>query len=153
MAIQFLDERLSVHRNNSAGAESITTTPLFIGDIGLQTVAAAPAGNSALVRVALTGTVGVAIEAEGSLSITVTIERNGTGTAGTGTVIYTDTFSVGGGAFDIPPFSVSAGDFPPSNVVVVGQIRYSLFISSSTDLGATLIGPAVFNGSASAGTS
>ncbi|PWV92462.1 hypothetical protein DFQ01_13523 [Paenibacillus cellulosilyticus] len=153
MAIQFLDERLSVHRNNSAGAEPITTTPLFIGDIGLQTLAAAPAGNADLVRVALTGIAGVALGVEQTANITLTIERNGTGTAGTGTVIYTDTLFLGGGSFDTPPISVVAGDFPPANVVEVGQIRYSLFISSDTDTGVTLNGPAVFNGSASAGTS
>jgi hypothetical protein len=152
MAIQFLDERLSVHRNNSAGAEPITTTPLFIGDIGLQTVAAAPAGNAGLVRVALTGVAGVALGVESTASVTLTIERNGTGTVGTGTVIYTDTLFLGGGSFSIPPISVVAGDFPPAGVVVAGEIRYSLFISADTDSGVTLVGPAVFNGSASAGT-
>lgn len=152
MAIQFLDERLSVHRNDSAGAEPITTTPLFIGDIGLQTVAAVAAGNSDLVRVSLTGVAGVAIGVEDTATITLTIERNGTGAAGTGTVIYTDSLFLSGGSFDTPPISVVAGDFPPAGDVVVGQIRYSLFISADTDTGVTLMGPAVFNGSASAGT-
>ncbi|GMK42492.1 hypothetical protein PCCS19_55520 [Paenibacillus sp. CCS19] len=151
MAIQFLDERLSVHRNDSAGAEPITTTPLLIGDIGLQTVAAAPAGNSGLVRIALTGIAGVDIGVENTANVKLTIERNGTGTAGTGTVIYTDTLFLGGGSIDNPPISVVAGDFPPANVVEAGQIRYSLFISADSDI--TLMGPAVFNGSASAGTS
>lgn len=153
MAIQFLDERLSIHRNNSAGAEPISTTPLLIGDIGLQTVAAAPAGNAGLVRVALTGTIGIVLGTEVSATVTVTIERNGNGTAGTGTVIYTDSFLVGSSGVDIPPFSVTAGDFPPAGVVVVGQIRYSLFLSADEDTGVSLMGPAVFNGSASAGTS
>ncbi|GMK41459.1 hypothetical protein PCCS19_45150 [Paenibacillus sp. CCS19] len=154
MAIQFLDERLSVHRNNSTGAEPIGATPLLIGDIGLQTVAAAPAGNAGLVRIALTGIVGIAlVDAEILTTITVTIERNGTGTAGTGTVIYTDSFIPPNTGFDIPPFSVSAGDFPPINIVVAGQIRYRLFISAGADSVFTLRGPAVFNGSASAGTS
>jgi len=152
LAIQFLDERLSVHRNNSTGTEAVTTTPLLIGDIGLQTVAAVSAGNSGLVRVALTGIAGIAFGIEETANITLTIERNGTGTAGTGTVIYTDMFFIGDSTFDIPPISVVAGDFPPASVVAAGEIRYSLFISADVDTGVTLMGPAVFNGSASAGT-
>ncbi|WP_127534408.1 hypothetical protein [Paenibacillus kobensis] len=152
MAIQFLDERISVHRNNSTGAEVLSATPLLIGDIGLQTGAAVPAGNASLVRVALTGTVGVGVVEEVAPTVTLTIERNSNGTAGTGVVILTDTFNIGFSS-SLPPFSVSGGDFPPAAAVTAGagEIRYSLFLSVDTT-GVVLTGPAVFNGSASAGT-
>lgn len=147
MSIQFLDERLSVHRSDSSGMQQLPTTPLFVGDIGLQVLAAIPSGNAGNVRVALTGTVGVRMTDTGILAdITITVERNGNGTAGTGVVILTEVISTQGVAA-LSPISVSAGDFPRASDVLAGQIRYTMFIQASRD-GIILRGPVVFNGSA-----
>ncbi|THF79525.1 hypothetical protein [Cohnella fermenti] len=150
MSIQFLDGRLSIHRSNSAGADALTTTPLFIGDLGLQVIGAIPTGNAANVRAALSGTVGIEMVDSGIfIDITITVERNSNGTAGTGVVILSEVLSTNGvGAFS--PISVNAGDFPPEADVLAGQIRYSMFIEASEG-GATLRGPVVFNGYATAG--
>jgi len=150
MSIQFLDERISVNRSNSAGVVPLTTTPLFVGDIGLQVLAAIPTGNAANVRVALSGTVGIRMLDTGIfVDVTITVERNSNGTPGTGVVVLTEALStMGVGAFS--PISVNAGDFPPAADVLAGQIRYTMFVQSSGD-GVVLRGPVVFNGSASAG--
>ncbi|WP_116190248.1 hypothetical protein [Paenibacillus taihuensis] len=50
------------------------------------------------------------------------------------------------------PISITATDFPPAAAVLTGQIRYSLFIGADSPFSLVLSGPAVFNGSASAGT-
>ena len=150
MSIQFLDERLSVNRSDSLGMQELTTTPLFIGDIGLQVLAAIPTGNAGNVRVALTGTVGLLMTDLGIFAdVTITVERNSNGTAGTGTVILTEVVSTGGVAA-LSPISVNAGDFPPAAAVLAGQIRYTMFIQASVS-GILLRGPVVFNGCASAG--
>ncbi|WP_127534407.1 hypothetical protein [Paenibacillus kobensis] len=151
MANQFLDKRLSVHRNDSAGTDFLSTTPLLIGDIGLQTGAAVPTGNAANVRVALTGTVGILNDVAVVDDILLTVERNGNGTAGTGVVILTEAFNTNGAPI-AAPFSITAGDFPPAAAVIAGEIRYSLFISATGTGTVPLRGPVVFNGSASAGT-
>ncbi|QJD86507.1 hypothetical protein [Cohnella herbarum] len=151
MSIQFLDERLSIHRSDSSGTEILTATPLFIGDIGLQVLAAIPAGNAANVRVALNGIVGIQTDIGVFATINLTVERNSTGVAGTGVTILTESYSTEGVA-SFPPISVSAGDFPPASAVLAGQIRYTLFISvTDTESSLGLKGPVVFNGSASAG--
>lgn len=164
MANQFLDMRLSVHSNNSLGITDLSSTPMLIGDIGLQTAGVSPF-NVSNVRTLLTGTVSVAkvfspdTEEEIpdlSATITITIERNGTGTAGTGTLILEEVVPVSAAQTTIAPLSISIGDFPPAAAVAAGQIRYTMFISVSNPLSNLfsflLAGPAVFNGVASAGT-
>ena len=150
MAIQFLDERLSMQSNVNTGTGFFSATPLLIGDIGLQTGAAVDAGNEDSVRVALQGTVGFLGAVEVTATLTLTIERNGTGTAGTGVLIYTETFDTDGSA-SFGQVSLTAADFPPALAVLANQIRYTLFITSTSD-SIGFSGPAVFNGSASAGT-
>ncbi|OXM16279.1 hypothetical protein [Paenibacillus herberti] len=147
MAIQFLDQRLSTFLIDSSGTGSIADTPTLIGDIGLQVVAAQDINS---VRVSLTGMAGIIANPEADASITLCIEKNGTGTLGSGTVIFREDFDTN----FVPAFSplvVVAGDYPTSAEVLAGQIRYTLFASSSgTSL--TLNGPVTFNGSASTGT-
>ncbi|EFM12379.1 conserved hypothetical protein [Paenibacillus curdlanolyticus YK9] len=151
MTIQFLDGRLSVNRNDSSGTDGITDTPLLIGDIGLQTGAAALLGNEGDVRVALTGTVGIVVDGVVA-ELTFTIERNGTSAPGSGVLILTEAFNTGG-VNTIGPVSISAGDFPPAADVLAGEIRYTLFVSATiTEGNIALSGPVVFNGTAFAGT-
>ncbi|AZN39852.1 hypothetical protein [Paenibacillus albus] len=165
MANQFLDMRLSVHSGDSGGTTVLSSTPLLIGDIGLQTAGVSPF-NVSNVRALLTGTASVAkvfapepTEEEIpdlTARITITVERNGTGTAGTGTVILEEIVQVGVAQTTVAPLSVSIGDFPPAAAVEAGQIRYTMFISVDNPLSIAfqflLIGPAVFNGVATAGT-
>ena len=40
MSIQFLDLRLSMNRNQAGGVQTLGTTPVLLGDIGIQTAAA-----------------------------------------------------------------------------------------------------------------
>ncbi|OXM16280.1 hypothetical protein [Paenibacillus herberti] len=147
MAIQFLDQRVSTFLIDSSGAELIAGTPLLIGDIGLQVVAAQDVNN---VRVSLTGMAGIVANSELDAIITLTVEKNGTDTFGAGTVVFQEDFET---SF-VPSFSplvVVAGDFPTAAEVLAGQIRYTLFASASA--GAFLVsGPVTFNGSASSGT-
>lgn len=149
MPIVFVDQRISVHSSSTGGTTTITATPLFIGDIGLQTLAVANTSVAGDVRVALTGTVGVLGGVETLATITLTIERNGTGVAGTGTLIFTETFDTDGDV-SLSPLSITTGDFPSIADVNAGQIRYTLFIASSEDI--TLLGPVAFNGTVVAGT-
>ncbi|OXM16274.1 hypothetical protein [Paenibacillus herberti] len=154
MAIQFLDERLSTLLIDSSGTELLSDTPLLIGDIGLQVVAAQLVPEHLTsVRVSLTGIVGI-VSIEGpeeiSLNFTISIERNGTDTFGFGTVIFEeDVIAFGGGA--LTPLVVVAGDFPPADVVMAGEIRYTMFVSVLMGT-PTLTGPVTFNGSAATGT-
>ncbi|MBB6730839.1 hypothetical protein [Cohnella zeiphila] len=151
MAIQILDERISIaSTNNSKPLGQLSPTPALIGDIGLQVGAAIPTGNTGSVRVALAGIVNLTYDLVVNSDITITVERNSNGTAGTGVVIYTQAYSTGGET--IPPLSIIAGDFPPIDAVLSGQIRYSMFISSPDSGVIFYDGPIVFNGSASAGT-
>ncbi|WP_339319541.1 hypothetical protein [Paenibacillus sp. FSL R10-2734] len=149
MPIVFVDERISINSNNSNGSVLLSSTPLLIGDIGLQTGVVANTTNAGNVRVALSGTVNVTGDTGLFATITLTIERNGTGTAGSGTLIYTEVFNTNGLA-SFSPLSITTGDFPLAAAVNAGQIRYTLFIVSSGST--TLRGPVGFNGSASAGT-
>ncbi|SDT51759.1 hypothetical protein SAMN05444162_4721 [Paenibacillaceae bacterium GAS479] len=147
MAIQFLDQRVSTFLIDSSGAELIAATPLLIGDIGLQVVAAQDVNN---VLVSLTGMAGIVGNLELDAIITLTVEKNGTDTLGSGTVVFQEDFET---SF-VPAFSplvVVAGDSPTAAEVLAGQIRYTLFASASE--GAFLVsGPVTFNGVASAGT-
>ncbi|SDT51744.1 hypothetical protein SAMN05444162_4720 [Paenibacillaceae bacterium GAS479] len=151
MAIQFLDQRLSTFLIDSSGSGSISDTPTLIGDIGLQVVAAQLVPEHLTsVRVSLTGMAGIITNPEADASITLCIEKNGTNTLGSGTVIFREDFDTN----FIPAFSplaVIAGDFPTAAEVSAGQIRYTLF-ASSTGVPLTLNGPVTFNGSASTGT-
>ncbi|SDT51713.1 hypothetical protein SAMN05444162_4718 [Paenibacillaceae bacterium GAS479] len=151
MAIVFLDERLSTLQTDSNGTDLITSTPLLIGDIGLQVVAAqlVPEHINSVI-VSLVGMVGV-VAIEGiNINITISIERNGADTFGSGTVIFQQVFnSQGISAYGA--FPIVAGDFPPAEAVLAGQIRYTMFVSVSNTT-QTLAGPVTFNGIASTGT-
>lgn len=148
MPIVFVDQRISVHSSSSGGTTTVTATPLFIGDIGIQTLAVANTAVASDVRVALNGTVNLLGGVETVATVTLTIERNGAGTAGTGTLIYTETFDTDG-EVNFSPLSITTGDFPSLTDVNAGQIRYTLFVASSEDI--TLLGPVGFNGTAVAG--
>jgi hypothetical protein len=149
MSIQFLDERISIAGNDATGTEIIASVPLLIGDIGLQTGAAAAAGNAASVRVQLNGTVSVFLQPKVTTTIAFAIERNGASDAGTGTLIWTQLFNPSYNN-SLVPLSVAAADFPPAADVVAGQIRYTLFITAKGD--PILNGPIVFYGTATAGS-
>jgi hypothetical protein len=155
MAIQFLDERLSLHRSNSMGTDILSETPILIGDLGIQTVAAIGTGNAANVRVALSGTVGViGVNDLPSLiaDIVLTVERNGSGIAGTGIIILEEVVATRGLGEIGPPLSVTASDFPPAAAVLAGQIRYSLFVKAIITVGGIILsGPVAFHGVACAG--
>ncbi|NBD24744.1 hypothetical protein [Paenibacillus glycinis] len=154
MAIQFLDQRLSMHNNGFGGEEPLSDLPLLIGDIGLQVVGAIPL-NTSDVRVLLTGTAGIAFSGpppeEGPTVVSLSVERGGDGTAGTGVTIWNQQFEIEqpGVLF---PISVSAADFPPALDVLAGEIRYVLFIATDGFIDLILSGPAAFNGVAVAGT-
>ncbi|CAH1204122.1 hypothetical protein PAECIP111893_02147 [Paenibacillus plantiphilus] len=145
-----VDSLAIIQSNNSNGTDPLSTTPLLIGDIGLQTGVAIHSGNAANVRVALEGTVGLTVATEATAIITLTIERNGSSTAGTGVLIHQQVFETDFVRV-FSPLSITAGDFPPAALVLAGEIRYTLFISSTSDA-IILSGPVGFNGSASAGT-
>ncbi|QHT59447.1 hypothetical protein GXP70_05315 [Paenibacillus lycopersici] len=159
MSNQFLDSRISIHSDDFGGTTPLSTLPLLVGDIGLQVLAANPL-NTSNVRVSLTGTVVVdfapGTEPTNELPpeptvISVTVERGGDGTAGTGVMILNEQFNIRqyGTLF---PISVTAADFPPAADVLAQQIRYTMFIARDGFFDFILIGPAVFNGIASAGT-
>ncbi|REE80988.1 hypothetical protein A8990_12034 [Paenibacillus taihuensis] len=84
MAIQILDERISIHNNSFGGSEPLSTLLLLIGDIGLQVVAANPL-NTNNVRVSLVGTANIdfappTAETPESGTISLFLERGGDGT-------------------------------------------------------------------------
>jgi hypothetical protein len=155
MAIQILDQRISLHNDSFGGTEPIDNLPILIGDIGLQVGAAIPL-NTSDVRVSLSGTVGIALGAVSEPGpeptvVSLTVERGGDGTAGTGVTILNQQFEVlQAGPFF--PISVTASDFPPAAAVLAGEIRYTLFIASDGFFSLIVTGPVAFNGSAAAGT-
>ncbi|QHW31394.1 hypothetical protein GZH47_11435 [Paenibacillus rhizovicinus] len=159
MSIQFLDSRISIHRDDFGGSQPLSTLPILVGDIGLQVLAAIPA-NTSNVRVSLSGTVVVdfAPPVEPTLElppgptvITVTVERGGDGTAGTGVTILNEQFNIR--VFSaLFPISVTAADFPPAADVLAQEIRYTMFVATDGFFDLILTGPAVFNGIAAAGT-
>lgn len=158
MTTQFLDVRVSVHNNGVTGTSLINTTPILVGDIGLQTLGAV---NTTDARIMLVGTVGIQLQAEEETFdnnvIMFRIERNGTAAYGAGTTILIENLAVtiGGGSTLVLPFTVSGGDFPSSATVLAGQIRYTLFVFLQNPPAAgatyTLVGPVVFNGVAASG--
>lgn len=152
MSIVFLDQRISTYRIDSTGETVLTDTPLLIGDIGLQVVAAqAVPEHVTSVRVALSGMVGIVPGVEEAPEITVCIERNGGDTLGSGIMIFREDFNTQGlSAFS--PLVVAAGDSPPVEAVLAGQIRYTLFVSATDSVNTILSGPVTFNGSAVTGT-
>lgn len=155
MAIQFLDERISIHSNSFGGSEPLSTLLLLVGDIGLQVVAANPL-NTNNVRVSLVGTVSISsapptAETPEPGTISLFLERGGDGTPGTGVTIWQEQFDIQPNA-SLFPISITAADFPPAADVLTGQIRYVLFIGADSPFSLVLDGPAVFNGSATAGT-
>ncbi|MFC5403448.1 hypothetical protein [Cohnella soli] len=159
MSIQFLDMRLSENRSDNLGTQEITMdVPLFIGDLGIQTLQVVGTPNQSNVRVWLSGTVTVrrpsSFEGEPP-TMTLWITRDGTGIPSTGTIIYTMNVTFGTNQLTILPISITACDFPSASVVAPGQIRYSLFITSTARLGDNALildGPVAFNGMASAGS-
>lgn len=179
MTLQFLDSRLSEHNNGSSSTEVVSTGGVFdlIGDIGLQ-MTSVLAINIDKVRVSLNGTVGVSqwrdttYPAKGYGSddldvgpyiiggftnsywhkaiLKITIERGGTGVQGTGITILEEEVILETTQLDI---SVTGSDFVPPAFVILGEVRYTMFITNLTQYSkVTLNGPVVFNGVASAGT-
>jgi hypothetical protein len=151
MTIQFLDLRLSMNRNQAGGTQTLGTTPILLGDIGIQTAAADGTANEGDVRVALMGTIGFG--AAGNNAILITVERDSTDTPGTGTLIYSGAHSTTAGATS-SLVSFNAADFPPA-AAVDEEIRYTMFVAASTSSPGTVVtvvGPVVFNGIAAAGT-
>lgn len=160
MAIQFLDMRMSEHISIATedGEEINNSSAMFIGDLGIQTLAAVGTPNQGDVRVWLSGT--VTVLRPGGIrtpppDVELFILRNGDGTPTSGSLIYHMTFNSGTDNLTVSPISITACDFPNANLVAVGQIRYTLFIRSDSTPGTgdlLLIGPVAFNGMASAGS-
>lgn len=152
--------RMSEHISiaTEEGVEINNGSALFIGDLGIQTLAAVGTPNQADVRVWLSGT--VTVLRPGGIKtpppdVKLFITRNGDGTQSSGSLIYQMTFNSGTEILTVSPISITACDFPSAALVAVGQIRYSLFITSASppDTGDLfLIGPVAFNGLASTGS-
>ncbi|QJD84009.1 hypothetical protein [Cohnella herbarum] len=157
MPTQFLDLRLSEHNSGIGNvSQPLNVVPQLIGDLGIQTLGAVGTPNENDVRVSLTGSLTVYkfLDTPDDTDITVVIERNGNGTINSGTAIYESTVRPGpvqGTAFTI---SITASDFPNAAIVTNGQIRYSLFVYSTLEVGndGVLLYAAVFNGVAMAGS-
>jgi hypothetical protein len=149
MAILFLDSRLSEHRNNSAGTETLTATPTLFGDIGLQTAEVIGTPNQNNVRIELWGTIGV--NGVAANSVTVTVQRGGSAVFGSGVLIYTLTEDLMDGPGN-RIISFHAVDFPPAAFVLNREIRYTMFVSATGAPAVTLQGPVSFSGLAQAGT-
>ncbi|MFC4775994.1 hypothetical protein ACFO9Q_04270 [Paenibacillus sp. GCM10023252] len=163
MAIQFIDMRLSL-QNNEGDLTFVgiapTPTPLMIGDIGLQTVSVVGTANQSNVRVWLSGTVGLRFattsgEPPPSSVVTFIVSRNSDGgDPASGTIILTEVINTTTYPFNVP-VSITSSDFPPSNEVEAGEIRYSLYVQIDAVVEGTtalLTGPTAFNGMAAAGT-
>lgn len=145
MPIQFLDTRVSIANNTNTGTGVLSdTTPLLVGDIGLQVVGTVTPAD---IRVSLWGTLGVSATAANE--VTITIERGGNGTSGSGTVIFTATVDVTTGSNLI---TVHAADFQPP-FPVSGELRYSMYaLDTGTGPDITVTGPITFSGHAVSGT-
>lgn len=140
------------------GVELNNGSALFIGDLGIQTLAAVGTPNQGDVRIWLSGTVTV-LRPGGVQTpppdVKLFITRNGDGTLSSGTLIYNMTFNSGTEILTVSPISITACDFPSASLVAAGQIRYTLFITSASPPGTGdlfLIGPVAFNGIACAGS-
>jgi hypothetical protein len=72
MPIVFVDQRISINSTSSSGTTLLTATPLFIGDIGLQTLAIANSSVADDGRVALDSTVNVSGDVELFATVTLT---------------------------------------------------------------------------------
>ncbi|MCC3375913.1 hypothetical protein [Cohnella sp. REN36] len=149
MTIQFLDARLSQHRNDSAGTETLSATPLLLGDIGLQTAAVVGTANQGDVRVELFGTIGISGTSDNT--VTVTLQRGGSAVFGSGVLFYTATIDLKDGPGN-ELISFTAADFPPSIFVANREIRYTMFATKTGATAVTVLGPVSFNGIADAGT-
>jgi hypothetical protein len=149
LTIQFLDSRLSLHRNNSLGTETLSATPLLLGDIGLQTAAVVGTPNQNDVRVELWGTIGV--NGISTNTVTIFVQRGGSTIFGSGVIIYTATNDLMDGPGN-RLLSFTAADFPPALFVANREIRYTMFASQTGAPAVTVQGPVSFNGLAQAGT-
>ncbi|OXM15489.1 hypothetical protein [Paenibacillus herberti] len=155
---QFVDLRLSQNANRpNLSLEINNTVKLLVGDIGIQTISVANTALASSVKVMLSGTVTFFQELEApntDAMVFLLIEKNGGDTFGSGILIYEEI--VQPGTIDVQtifPASVSCADFPTADEVNAGQIRYTLFITStSTQFSADILlnGPTTFNGIASA---
>jgi len=160
MAIQILDMRMSEHISIATddGEEINNGSVLFVGDIGIQTLAVVGTPNQSDVRVWLSGT--VTVHRPGGINspppnVELFITHNGDGTPTSGTQIYHMTFNSGTVNVTVSPISITACDFPSVSIVAAGQIRYTLFITSASPPGTGdlfLFGPVAFNGIACAGS-
>jgi len=149
MTIQFLDSRLSLHRNNSAGTETLSAIPLLLGDIGLQTAAVVGTLNQSDVRVELWGT--IAVNGTAANTVTIFVQRGGSAIFGSGVIFYTSINDLMDGPGN-RLLSFTAADFPPAIFVANREIRYTMFASATGDTAVTVQGPVSFNGLAQAGT-
>jgi hypothetical protein len=149
MTIQFLDSRLSEHRNDSAGVEVLTATPTLFGDIGLQTASVVGTPNESDVRIELWGTVGV--NGTSSNTVTINIQRGGSGVFVSGVIIFTAVNDLMDGPGN-QLLTFHAVDFPPAAFVANREIRYIMFVSATGSTAVTLQGPVSFSGLAQAGT-
>ncbi|OXM85095.1 hypothetical protein [Paenibacillus rigui] len=150
MSIQFLDSRISEHRNDSSGTELVPATPsTLFGDIGLQTAAAVGTPNESNVRIELWGTIGVNGGAPNS--VTVYVQRGGSAVFGSGVIIYVGTEDLKDGPGN-QIISFHAVDFPPAIFVANREIRYTMFVAKTGAPDVILQGPVSFSGIAQAGT-
>ncbi|MDI4645940.1 hypothetical protein [Cohnella hashimotonis] len=149
MTIQFLDSRLSLNRNDSAGTQTLSPTPVLLGDIGLQTAAVVGTANEGNVRVELWGTIGVSGVA--ASTVTVYVQRGGSAIFGSGVIFYTAAVDLMDGPGN-RLITFAAADFPPALFVANREIRYTMFVAAAGEPVVTVLGPVSFNGLAQAGT-
>ncbi|WP_438446363.1 hypothetical protein [Gorillibacterium sp. sgz5001074] len=149
MTIQFLDSRVSMHRNIGGGTEVLTEIPVMYGDIGLQTAAAVGTVNEGDVRVELWGTVGVTGLAPDS--VIIYLQRGGSSVFGSGVIFFSAVYNLIDGP-NITLISFHAADFPPALFVQNREIRYTMFVAATGPTPVTLTGPVTFSGLAQAGT-
>lgn len=130
MPIQFLDSRVSDSLTGDTEDIMLTSEPMLLGDIGLQTVAAIGTPNQSDVRVQLVGTVGVTIRS-GDPFVTVYVQRGGSEIFGSGVIIYTLQGDLPLEAGRTRLLNFTAGDFPSAAEVASGQIRYTMFAAAN----------------------
>ncbi|WP_151735955.1 hypothetical protein [Paenibacillus tengchongensis] len=148
MAIQFLDMRIAQTSTSDLPGLPLAAgaAPYTFGDIGLQTVQAAP-GNTGLVRVTLNAFVRMAVGPStgmGTDDVILSIYRNGT-------LIFASSYpgdlTAAGTAYELA--GVTAVDYPPAAAVLGGQIQYTAVLTTFRNV---TLGARSFSGFAVAGT-
>ncbi len=140
MPIQFLDQRVSSFA--PAAPVVIPTTPLLVGDIGLQTASVLPE-NAGDIRVELNCLIDAPLTAAvAAVLYTIVVAREGT-------PIYTRILL--GAQLAAQPFGFTVVDYQPP-APVDGEIQYTVTIAAASLHTTETVARVEFAGSAAAGT-